>query len=58
MDDLKFDALGLDNPFEASVGAVNVKFELLLKLWTACVLYCCGFVPLGLLLHAYTHTQI
>ena len=51
MDDFKLDAFGLDDSFEASVGAVDVEFELLFKLWTAGVLHCAGFVPLSLLLH-------
>lgn len=51
MDDFKFDAFRLDDAFEASVVAVNIEFKLFFKLWTAGVLYCAGFVPLGLLLH-------
>lgn len=51
MDDFKFDAFRLDDTFEASVVAVNIEFELFFKLWTVGVLYCTGFVPLGLLLH-------
>lgn len=57
MDDFKFDAFGLDDAFEASVVAVNVEFELFFKLWAVGVLHCAGFVPLGLLLHTYTHTH-
>lgn len=51
MDDFKFDAFRLDDAFEASVVAVNTEFKLFFKLWTVAVLYCAGFVPLGLLLH-------
>lgn len=54
MDDFKLDAFGLNNPFESSVGSVNVESELLLKLWAAGVLHCAGFVPLGVLLHTNT----
>lgn len=51
MDDFKLDAFGLDDTFEASVVAVNAELELFFKLWVVGVLYCAGFVPLGLLLH-------
>lgn len=51
MDDFKFDAFGLDDAFEASVVAVNVELKLFFKLRAVGVLYCAGFVPLGLLLH-------
>lgn len=51
VDNFKLDAFGLDDSFEASVAAVDIKFELFLKLRTAAVLYCAGFVPLSLLLH-------
>lgn len=51
MDDFKLDAFGLNNPFESSVGSVNVESELLFELRTAAVLHRAGFVPLGVLLH-------
>lgn len=57
MDDFKFDAFGLDDAFEASVVAVNIEFKLFFKLWTVAVLYCAGFVPLGLLLHTQTNAS-
>lgn len=58
MDDLKFDAFRLDDAFEASVVAVNIEFKLFFKLWIVGVLYCAGFVPLGLLLHTHTNECI
>lgn len=51
VDDFKLDAFGLNNPFESSVGSVNVESELLFELRTAAVLHRAGFVPLGVLLH-------
>lgn len=57
MDDFKFDAFRLDDTFEASVVAVNIEFELFFKLWAVGVLYCAGFVPLGLLLHTQTNAS-
>lgn len=51
MDDFKLDTFGLDDAFEGTVVAVDVKLELLFKLRVAAAFHRVGFVSLGLLLH-------
>lgn len=50
VDNLKFDAFGLDNSFKASMWAVDVEFKLLFKLWAVGALHCAGFVSLSVFL--------
>lgn len=58
VDDFKLDAFGLDDSFESSVGAVDVEFESLFKLWTVGVLHRARLVPLSLLLHTHINECI
>lgn len=50
MDDFKLDPFGLDNAFEGTVVAVDVKLELLLELRVTGAFHRVGLVSLSLLL--------